>query len=546
MKKLFATFTRFFFPSGSSAATAQPERPFSAAAIIALLAFAKLALHFATAGRYGIFRDELYFIACARHLAWGYVDHPPLIALLTWVAAHVFGTSLFGLRLLPAVAGALLVWLTAQIAREFGGGRFAQAMAAFAILPVPIYLMLNHWLTMNAFEPLLWTATLWLALRLISRSEPRYWLAIGAVWGIGLENKYSMLFPATALVFALLLTPERRLLKSWWFVAGAAVAFLLFLPNLVWLARHGFPFLEFEHNSRLGRTRLVRAPLGFLADQVLIMNPALAPLWVGGLVWLMRSERARSYRFAGWMFLGIFGLLLALKAKNYYVAPAYPALFAAGAVALEEWTAKDRRWARSAYVAAVLIAGLVLAPFVLPILPVQTFIAYERALGGFQPVRFEEQASGPLPQQFADEFGWEDMTRETGRVFGGLSDADKKATAVFANDYGEAGAIDFFGPKYGLPAAIGSHETYWLWGPRDYTGKSIIVLGSDGQGDREHFLSVQAVGRGGSPLLPAGRTLRALPLPGPQGRAARVLAGDQELVGCDHANRLPRLPNAPR
>ena len=472
------------------------KRPWlSTAAVVALLALAKFAVQFATAGRYGIFRDELYFVACARHLAWGYVDHPPLIALATWVVVHVFGTSLYGLRLLPAVAGGALAWLTAQTARELGGGRFAQGMAAFAVLPVPIYLLLDHWLTMNAFEPLLWTAAGFLALRMIARDEPRYWVAIGALWGVGLENKYSMLFPAAALVGGLLLTPERRFLRSRWFAAGLGVAGLLFLPNLLWLARHGWPFLEFERHSRLDGGRLARGPLAFAADQALIMNPLLAPLWVGGLLFLLRAERARPFRCAGWAFVGVFGGLLLLRAKNYYVAPAYPMLFAAGAVALEGWTTQARRWVRGAYVAATLAAGVALAPFVLPVLPVETFVAYQRAWGGFQPVRFERHAGERLPQQFADEFGWEAMARETARAYHALPAAQRARTAVFANNYGEAAAVDFFGPKYGLPEAISSHVTYWLWGPRGYTGESVLVLGSDGAGDREHFRSVEAVGR---------------------------------------------------
>ena len=475
-------------------------RFFPTAVVVGLLIFAKFALQLGTAGHYGIFRDELYFLACARHLDWGYVDHPPLIAWVTWWAAHVFGTSLFGLRLLPALAGAALVWMTAQLARQFGGGRFAQGMAAFAVLPVPVYLMLDHWLTMNAFEPLLWTATLSLALRMVAQDEPRYWLGIGAVWGLGMENKYSMLFPAAALVFALLLTPERRLLGNRWFAAGVALAALLFLPNLLWQARHGFPFLEFERHSRLAGSRLVRSPFGFIADQCLIMNPLLVPLWMGGLAWLLLASGARTYRFAGWTFLGVLLLLLTLEAKNYYVAPAYPVLFAAGAVALEKGTADRWGWTRSAYPAVVLLSGVILAPLVLPLLPVQTLLEYQRALGGWQPVRFERQASEPLPEQFAGEFGWEDMARETGRVFNHLSAAQRQTTAIFANDYSEAGAIDFFGPKYGLPPAISNHETYWLWGPRGYTGQSVIVLGSNGEGDREHFARVQSVGRVDHPL----------------------------------------------
>ncbi len=471
----------------------------STVALVTLFAFAKFAVQFATAGRYGVFRDELYFLDCARHLAWGGVDHPPLIDGITWFAVHVFGPSLFGLRLLPALAGGALVWVTAQLAREFGGGRFAQGMAAFAVLPVPVYLMLGHWLTMNAFEPLLWTTASWLALRMISRDEPRYWLAIGAVWGIGMENKYSMLFAAAALVLAFLLGPERRFLRTKWFLAGVAVAVLLFLPNFVWLVRNHFPFLEFERNARLDGARLVRSTFGFVSDQIVIMNPVLAPLWMGGLAWLMLTTLAKRYRVAGWTFLGVFLLLWALKAKNYYVVSAYPPVLAAGAAAFEELTMSRWRWLRGAYVAAVLSAGLVLAPLVLPVLPVRLLIAYQAALAGFQPVRFEQQASGPLPEQFAGEFGWEDMVRETSRVFHGLPEAERQDTAIFANDYSEAGAINFFGPQYGLPRAISNDKTCWLWGPGNYTGRSVIVLGSDGAGDREHFRSVEVAGRADHP-----------------------------------------------
>lgn len=238
-----------------------PQYSRSTAWLIGLMAFTKFAVQFASARRYGIFRDELYYLDCARHLAWGYVDHPPFIALVTWLSAYLFGVSLLALHLLPAVAGALLVWVTAQIARELGGRRFAQVLAAFSIIPVPIYLMLNHWLTMNAFEPLIWMTALWMALRMVTHDQPQYWLAIGALCGIGLENKYSMLFLAAALVLALLLTPERRTFRNLWFPAGIAMAILLFLPNPIWLIHHHFPFLEFGRNSRMSSARILRSPL---------------------------------------------------------------------------------------------------------------------------------------------------------------------------------------------------------------------------------------------------------------------------------------------
>jgi hypothetical protein len=459
-----------------------------------MLAAAMVGLHLLTAGRYGIFRDELYYLACARHLAFGYVDQPPLIAWVTWFAAHVFGTSLVGLRLLPALAGGLLVWLAAEVARELGGGRFAQILAGFAVIPVPVYLILNHWLTMNAFEPLLWTAMLLAAVKMIRRDEPRYWLVVGALVGVGMENKYTMLLVAVALVFGLLLTPERRLLRSRWFVAGVGLALLLFLPNLIWLWRHGFPFLEFERNSRMAGSRILRGPLAFLWDQALLMNPVVAPLALAGVGWLVAHREARRWRALGWAGLFVVVVLMALKSKNYYVAPIYPLLFAAGAVWVEGVTAASVRWARPAYVAAMTVSGLMLAPLVMPVLSVPEFLAYQRAWHGFVPVRFEALPEDLLPQQFSDEFGWEEMVRRTSVVFHALPTEEQARTAIFANNYGEAAAIDFFGPKYGLPQSVSGNESFWLWGPRGYTGSTVIVLGSDGRGDREHFRTVDVVG----------------------------------------------------
>jgi hypothetical protein len=462
--------------------------------VVVLLALAKFAIQFATAGRYGIFNDELYNLACARHLAAGYVDQPPLIAVLAWVSVHLFGSSLFGLRFLPAVAGALTVWVTGRIAGQLGGGKFAQGLAAFAVIVVPIYLMLDHWLTMNAFEPLLWMMVVWLAVRMVKTQDPRFWAPIGLICGIGMENKYTMLLPIVGLAVSLLLTPHRKLFKSGWLVSGLALGAVAFLPNLIWLIDHHFPFLEFERNARGDRAQIMRAPMAFVADQVMIMNPLLAPLWLGGLAWLILAKAARPFRFLAWFFLSIFLVLLIIRAKNYYAAPAYPALFAAGAVAFEGWSA-ERRLTRGAYAGAILAAGLFLAPFVLPVLPIEGFIAYQRAFEGFRPIILERTAPGPLPLQFAAEFGWEQMAAETAKVFHSLPADERKTTAIFANDYSEAGAIDFFGPKYGLPPAISNHVTYWLWGPRDYTGKTVIVLGSDGAGDRRHFRQVIAAGR---------------------------------------------------
>ncbi|MEN3368949.1 MAG: hypothetical protein V7609_1092 [Verrucomicrobiota bacterium] len=472
--------------------------PLSGPAIVLVLAAAKFLFHFFTAGRYGIFRDELYYLACSEHLDFGYVDQPPLIAFITWMARHLFGESLLGLRLLPALAGAATVWLAGKLAREMGGRVFAQALAALAVIAAPVFLLLHHWLTMNAFEPLIWLGCAWSIVRAINRAEPRCWLCFGLLLGLGLENKYTTAFFALAVFAALLLTPQRRFLSNAWIWVGALCALMIFLPNLIWLVRHDFPFLELMHNIRGTGRDVVRAPIAFLADQAMLLNPISLPLWLAGLGWLFLNREGSRYRILGWIYLLMLVAFIALKGKNYYLSAAYPMLFAAGAVAFENFTRERWRWSRAFYVGLIVVAACFLAPTVAPILPVETYIRYQKAIG-LEPPKAENQPTGPLPQYFADEFGWEEMTREVGRVYNELPLEQRATTAIFANSYGQAGAIDFFGKKYGLPKAISNHQNYWYWGPREYTGESVIVLGSDGTGDREHFASVEAVGRTGHP-----------------------------------------------
>jgi hypothetical protein len=461
---------------------------------VILLAGALVGIHLATAARYGIFRDELYYIACAQHLAWGYVDHPPFVVFIARLVSDWLGVSLLALRALPAIAGGLLVMITARMARELGGGRFTQTLAAFAILPVPIYLILHHWLTMNAFEPLIWMVMAWAALRAINANDGRYWLLAGAMAGVGLENKYSIALFVFGMLFGLVVTRERRWFTNGWFWLAGILAGLIFLPNLIWLWQHDFPFLEFERHSRMSANRIERGPLAFILDQALIMNPLLMPLCIAGLWFLMRGDTAPASRVLGWAAVVTFAVLLIVKGKNYYLAPVYPILFAAGAVAAERANAQRFVRARRAYVSALVVSGVILAPLVMPILPVDSFIRYRQALGGFTPVTFEQWGKDALPQYFADEFGWEEMVRATAMAYAAIPAEQRAQTAIFANDYGQASAIDFFGPRYALPPSISKAESFWLWGPRQYTGASVIVLGSDGSGDRAHFATVQAVG----------------------------------------------------
>ncbi len=471
------------------------ERPwlFGTGLVVAAIATVKLALHLYAGRHYGYFVDELYYLACARHLAWGYVDQPPLIAFVAWLVHSTLGDSLSAIRLLPALAGAGKVILTGMIARELGGGRFAQGLAALCILLAPGMMALDHFLSMNSFEPLFWMGCALLLIRIVKTGDGRLWLWFGLLAGIGLENKHSMLIFGFGMVAGLLLTAERRILRSRWFWAGGAIAFLIFLPNLLWNIQHHFPFLELQENIRRSGRNVGLTPLSFFGEETLAMLPLSAPIWIAGLWHLFFRPQGRPFRALGWAWLITAGLILALSPRTYYLFPAFPLLFAAGSVAWERWLAAPRaQWVKPVYGTLMLLMGALLAPTMIPLLPPATYIRYAAATHLQQP-RLETHKLGPLPQLFADQFGWEELTATVAGVYNRLPPDVRAKTAIFGYNYGSAGAIDLFGPKYGLPPAISGHQSYFLWGPRGYTGESMIVI--DGRIDdlERRFDRVQKV-----------------------------------------------------
>lgn len=450
----------------------------SGPAIVLYIAAALFVLLIAYARQYGYFRDELYYLACAEHIDFGYVDQPPLIALVTWLATHVFGTGLIGLRLLPAAAGAGTLVLAGALAREMGGRRFAQAFAAICVALAPITLGLSHILTMNAFEPLFWMGCAYVLLRIAKTGDQRLWIAFGVVAGIGLQNKYSMAFFGAALMLGLLLTPLRKSLAQRWIWIGGAMAFLIVLPNLIWEIRYHFPFFELMHNVRASGRDVVLNPPGFLGQQAMIMHPLTFLLVVPAGLWFLFFDReGRRYRVLGWAYVAILLFFVLTHGKNYYLAPAYAMMFAAGAVWFERITELSGRGSRAALTAVLVVTGVLIVPMSLPVLSPAHYIAYTRKLH-LAPPSFEHQMNGPLGNQiFADMFGWDEMARNVAIAWHSLPPGQRERTAIVANGYGQSGAIDFFGPKYDLPKSIGVHQSYWLWGPGDYTLRSILVMG---------------------------------------------------------------------
>jgi hypothetical protein len=433
---------------------------------IAALTAAIVAFHLFFATGYGIFRDELYYLACAQHLAWGYVDHPPLVALIAWLVRHTIGTSPLALRFLPALAAGGMVYLTAAITRELGGQTGAQLLAGLVMALAPIELGMFSFFSMNAFDLVVWAALLFMLVRLLRTGEGRLWLPIGVLAGVGLENKVSVLFLIAALGIALVAARRWEQFKDRRLWLGLGAAALLFAPHVLWQVRHGWPTLEFIHQASATKN-VPLSPLGFLAAQAELMNPLAAPLLLIGLAALFRR---REYRVLGWLYPALLVLFLAGgNAKAYYLAPIYPLLAASGAVTLASWRP---RWALPAYAGIIAVSGALFAPLARPLLSEDRYVAYAAALG-FAPSTDERTAVGRLPQFFADMHGWRELAAAVAQVHATLSPDERAQACVFGQNYGQAGAIDLYGPA----PALSGHNAYWMWGPGRCTGQVLIVIG---------------------------------------------------------------------
>lgn len=477
-----------------TSSTALPPNRFTyGLAAVLCVALARVALYFITAPHYGYFRDELYYLACGEHPAWGYMDQPPLIAWIAWLLEHTIGTSLYALRLLPMLADVGTIFATAILARRLGGDRWAVFLSALAVLVTPIALAFSHLYTMNAFDPLLWTLLAWLMVDLVQTDDQRRWIWIGALVGVTLLNKYGVLFFLVGLLAGVVASPLRRDLVRPRFWLGVAVAVLISLPNFLWQLHWNFPFLQLIKSVRANGRDVMLPPLPYLAQQAQMIGFVPVLLVILAL-WFLVSPQGRRYAVLGWGFLSVLGLMLLLRGKFYYVAPVYPVMFACGAVGFEQLTQQRwLLWCRPVYALAILLVGAMLAPTMLPLFPIEKYIAYTEKLG-IQQQKFENQPRSRVPQLYADMFGWEERVKTVAAYFHSLPSDEQKVTAIAAPNYGEAGAIDLFGPKYGLPKSISASNNYWIWGPRQYTGQSIILMDEDSPGKYlEHCKSLTLI-----------------------------------------------------
>ena len=472
-------------------------------AIVLYIATAVLVLQLATANRYGYFGDEMYHMACGEHMAWGYVDQPPLIAVFAWLTRHLFGTSLFAIRLFPALAGFVLVWLTGLLTRELGGGRFAQGLAALCSACAGVYLILGHLFTMNVFEPLLWMGCAYVVIRIVKTGNQKLWLWFGVLAGIGLENKYSMAVFGFAVVVGLVLTPQRKAFASPWIWIAGAIAFAIFLPNLLWNVQHHFPFLELMRNIRASGRDLAFTPPGYLKAQMMLLTPVTLPVWFMGAVYFFFWKTGKPFRLLGWTFVTVLLVFIVSHGKDYYASPVYPMMFAAGAIAFEQLSQlRGLGWVRPALIGLILLGTAALLPLFLPVLSPEAFLRYQARLP-FQ-IQPDEKSMlmEPMPHYYSWTFGWEEMVQAVAKAYALVPPEERADTAIFANDFAAAGAIDIIGPRYGLPKAIGGHQSYWLWGPRNYTGQTVIVLGSTPEREAQNFREVTVVAELHNPYAP--------------------------------------------
>jgi len=459
------------------------------------IALFKLLLHIYFNNRYGYFRDEFDYMSCGNHLGWGYVDQPPLIPFLIHISRAILGDSLRAIRFIPALASSFLVLQTAWMTRELGGKRFAVVLSATTILIAPQYLSNGSLLGTNCLEPNLWMACAYFVILAIKLNNPRYWIWFGVFAGLGLEEKYSIALFGFGIVVGLLLTGERRIFVNKWIWLGGLIAFLIFLPNLLWNLYYHWPFLELMRNIRVEGRDVVLPFRQYFFQQTLLVNPLTAPIWLAGLIAFFVWEPLKPYRVLGWSYVVCYSVFFVLHGKNYYLAPIYPMLLAAGAVAIESGLRAPRvSWLKPVIVVILVASGIHLAPVVIPVFAPEHFLAYTKYLPFKLPVMEHSHARAALPQWYADQFGWQEIVAETAVAWNRLNPAERRDCGIFAQDYGQAGAIDFFGDRYGLPKSISGDKTFFLWGPRNYSGNCLIVLDDSRENLEQLWKDVQYVG----------------------------------------------------
>jgi hypothetical protein len=453
----------------------------SATALLIYLAFADFVVHMLFAANYGYFRDELYYIVSGtQHLSLGYVDFPPFIAYVAALLYPISGDSLTSIHVVPAVIEALLVFVAGMIARELGGGRRAQVLAAISTAVALAFLAFGSLFTPDSFDSLWWSVLAYLTIRISRRDEPKLWTAVGLVVGIGMLTKLTILFFVAALLASFLAIPSARTkLRSKWLVLGALISVAFILPMTYWNSVNGWPmvhfYTEFEGDFSGG------GPANFLYSQVAIMSFLTLPIAIAGFYFYLRSKEGRQLRALGLASMILLVSMTVLDMKIYYLAPVYPMLFAGGAVLIERGASSKTgvsRWFGSRpFVACLIIVGALLAPIAMPVLSPSTFIS---------KYGVSEYQNSPNP----DRYGWSIYVSNLSQAYDTLPASVRSQACILTSNYGEASAVNFLGRGSGLPEAISGHNNYYIWGPGSCTGQVVVTVGYSLSGLKSSFGNV--------------------------------------------------------
>jgi len=462
--------------------------------IILLIALLNLLVYILTLSftSYGIFRDELYYLACANRLDFGYVDHPPLSIWVLAVWKFIFGNSVFMIRLVPAVVSSATVFMIGLFTMRLGGGKSAVIISMLSFMLTPIFLGMTTIYSMNVFDFFFWILSAYIFLRIIETENRKLWRVLGIVIGLGLLNKTSMLWLCAGILIGTVFTPLREDLKTKYPYIAAGIAFLIFSPYIIWNLTHDLAHLEFMRNAA-ARKYGGLTPVSFVLDLFLILNPVSVLIWIPGLIFYFFNKSSKQFRAIGYIWLATFAVLfINWHSKAEYIAPAFQILFAGGSVMIVKWNARRNRL-KYALAVPVIVLAIFLSPYARPLLPVENFLGYQSALK-LQPPNTEGNELDGLPQFYADMFGWEDLARNVSNVYKSLSQEEKRRTVVYCSNYGEAGAIEYYSKKYSLPKVVCPHNSYWYWSLQNKNAATIIIIGGEMEDHLQSLERVEAAG----------------------------------------------------
>lgn len=460
------------------------------------LVFFKLAIHFLTNTNYELHRDTYLYLALADHPDWGYISVPPVTPMIGKLTMALFGDSAFAIGFFPALIGALSIAVIALIVKELGGKTWAILLACMAFMLSPAFLRSNTFLQPVSFDQFSWLLSGYFIVKLVQSQNPKYWIHLGILWGLSFLNKYAIVFFVLAFLLALLLTPERNLIRSKYFLFGLLSGFFIILPNLIWQHMHNWPVVG--HMEELRRTQLVNVrPTDFLLMQML-MNLHAVIVWLLGLFFLLFDREGKKFRMLGLTFLFAVLILLMLSGKAYYTLGVYPILFAAGGVAIEMWFTQRRRFMKPVILASMMLIFLPVLPYSLPILSFDKMAAYaetSKIFGLEGALVWEDGRVHRLPQDYADMTGWQELAERVIEAYQSLPAAERADCAIYAENYGQAGAIRYYGKPYGLPEPVCFSETFVLWAPDSIHQQTLIYVNDElGEDIQYYFASVALAG----------------------------------------------------